>query len=428
MDESSGTATIGDALRRLRAAGVRAGLADVLDEGRIAAAAAAFAAVEAEVPAFTASGNPEVLPALRQHLEQHTAEVCRLLAGGTVAEPRFVAAYAERAAEQKFPLDALLQAYRQLHRVLAAWVRDAAVAAADENAHLTRVVAAAGRLVADYADAASALLTSEYVRQTRLLAEAEGDRRSELLHTLLDGFDEADQSAAALLRRAGYLEQRRAYCVVAASPADPAELQNPARAQRMVDAIAAALAPLPLRVIGGVRDDRVLAVISGVRRQSGWTAPLPPLAERALPLLRQVGPAALIGLSTEVPSTAHIPRAAREAKLALDFASVERRVVPFAAITLRQMLVAEGRGSLTALRPAWLDAFVAADARARGKLAATLQTYANCNMNVQQTGKALGIHPNTVYARADKIQGITGLNPLGFHALTELLLAIDCRG
>ena len=38
----------------------------------------------------------------------------------------------------------------------------------------------------------------------------------------------------------------------------------------------------------------------------------------------------------------------------------------------------------------------------------------------------LGIHPNTIYARMQKIDRITDRNPLQYHALTELLLVADC--
>jgi sugar diacid utilization regulator len=39
----------------------------------------------------------------------------------------------------------------------------------------------------------------------------------------------------------------------------------------------------------------------------------------------------------------------------------------------------------------------------------------------------LGIHPNTVYSRIQKVERLTGLNALRFHALSELLLALDWR-
>ena len=48
-------------------------------------------------------------------------------------------------------------------------------------------------------------------------------------------------------------------------------------------------------------------------------------------------------------------------------------------------------------------------------------------MNAQKTAKALSIHPNTIYSRMQRIGDITGRNPLEYHALTELLLAMECQ-
>ena len=54
------------------------------------------------------------------------------------------------------------------------------------------------------------------------------------------------------------------------------------------------------------------------------------------------------------------------------------------------------------------------------------EAFADANMNVLKTAKALEIHPNTIYARLQKIHDITGKNALSYHALTELLLAAEC--
>ena len=380
-------------------------------------------AVLDEVPAFTESGNPDVVPELEEHLEAHIREVCRLLGGGLAGELGFVREHAERCASRKFPLDALLQSYRILQRTLATWVRDAALEVADESAHLRRVVAAVTDFVIEYTGNAGSLLTSEYVHQTRRLAEAEADRRSALLNTLLDGYDEADQAAAGLLRRAGYLQQRQSYCVAIARSVDPAEMESAPRAQRMADAVGEALAPVGVRSIVGIRDNHVVAILSATRRTSGWTAPQSSVADRVYPALRQVGPAALIGLSNDAPSTSHIPKAANEARLALDLASVSNRVARYADISLRQMLITQARGATPLSQPAWAEKLATADRR--GVLAATLRSYADCNMNAQKTAVALGIHPNTVYSRMQKIEAITGMDALQFHALDELLLALD---
>ena len=380
----------------------------------------------AEVAAYAETGNPDVLPELRQHLAAHLDEICRLLEGRLIGEFAFVAAHAERRAAQKFPLDAVLQTYRCLHRLMSTWVRDAALANADTDAHVRRVVAQVTDFTIEYTGAVGSLLTARYVDHARRLAEAEGDRRTALLNTLLDGYDESDQRAARLLRSTGYLEQRMAYCVAVARSVNPQEMENRARAERMVDAIASVLDDAAVRSIVGIRDNRVIAVMSRTRRLSGWTAPESALADRMYVELRKVGPAALIGLSNDVPSTSHIPRALTEAAMALEHASVGDRVMPYGRIPFRRMLIASARDSVGSALPGWLGPFVAADERSHGKLSLTLKAYADCDMNVQRTAKALDIHPNTIYARVQKIGDVTGLDPLRYHDLTEMLLAIAC--
>jgi hypothetical protein len=380
------------------------------------------------VPAFTQSANPDVLPELDQHLASHTSQACRLLSGLPADDLDFVREHARRRAEQKFPLEALLAAYRSVHKVLTTRIRDAALETADDSAHVRRVVAAVTDFMIEYTGVISTLITSEYVTQTRLLAEAEGDRRTELLNTLLSGYDESDPGAAQLLRRAGYLEQRQSFCVAVARSVDPREMENTARAERMADAVSQALRDLPIRVLLGVRDNLVVVVMSGTRRQSGWTAPQSLLADRVHPHLRTIGPAALIGVSNDAPSTSHIPNALGEARVALEFATVADRVMHFSRIPFRKMLVRTASRQIQSSLPPWLIDFTRANEKSRGALLETLAAYADADMNVLKTAKALGIHPNTIYARMQKINDITGRNALGYHALTELLLATECAG
>ena len=413
-------------IETLREAGVVPHVAARLDESSESIAGKLRELIVEEVSAFTESGNPDVLPELQQHLALHTAELRRLLAGKPPGELDFVRAHAQRRAEQKFPLDAVLQSYRCSLNVLSQWIRDAAIESADETAHIHRVVAAVNDLAFDYSDTISTLLTTEYVARTRLLAEAEGDRRTELLNILLRGYDESDSQAAKLLRRAGYLEQRQSFCIAVARSVDPREMENAARAQRMLDSVKEVLHNLPIRSLFGVRDNLVIVVMSGTRRLSGWTAPQSLLADRVYPQLRTIGPAALIGLSADAPSTSHIPRALSEAKLALDFSNVADRVMPYAQIPFRHMLVRLAADNIQSALPSWLDDFLVANRKSRGVLTDTLQAYADANMNVLQTAKALSLHPNTIYARIQKIDNITGKNALGYSDLTELLLATEC--
>ena len=418
----SETSSLRRSVARLDKLGHLPELGQRLAAGAGAIETAAYAQIRRDIAAFDASGNPDVLPELRQHLSDLVDGVCRLLGGDRPTELAFAERHAERRAQQRFPLEALLRAYRCSHRLIAPWIRDAARSLAPAETS----DAATDDFALEYTDTVGHIATAAYVGQTRRLAEAEGDRRTELLNVLLSGYDESDRRTSQLLRRAGYLEQRQSFCVVAARSVDPREMENPARAQRMIDSLAGVLRDTPVRALFGIRDGLVVGVVSGARRTSGWTVPQSRLADRILARFEQIGPAALIGMSNDAPSTTHVRRAQEEARLALDFASVTRRVVQFAQIPFREMILRVAESDIHGALPSWLDALRAADGKAKGKLSATLRAYADSNMNALKAGASLGVHTNTIYARMRTITKATDKDPLRYHDLTELLLALDC--
>ncbi len=411
------------AIASLREAGVVPRVAAALDVRLGEIGRQLREAVIAEIAAFSESGNPAVLPDLERHALEHIEELRRLLRGGAVGDFEFVRVHAHRRAEQHFPLEATLHAYRCGHKVLSHWIREAAMAL--EPANVEQVLSAVADFAIEYTNAISTILAAEYVAHTRVLAEAEGDRRTELLGILVSGYDESDGRVARLLRRAGYLEQRRSYCVALAQSADPIEMESPARAQRIVESITKTLSS-PIRVLAGVRNNVVVAVLSDVRRASGWTVPQAGLAGRIRDQLLTLGPAVLVGISSDQPSTSFIPRGVHEATVALDCASVADRVVQFSALAIRRLLVHRGSDYVQSALPTWLTSFKDADEKGHGALVATLRALADADMNVQGAARALAVHPNTIYARMQRITEITGLDGLRYHGLTELLLAADC--
>jgi hypothetical protein len=380
--------------------------------------------VLAEIPAFSASGNPEILPGLDGHAAEHIQEILRLFAAGEIGEFEFIKAHARRRAEQRFPLEAMLHAYRCGHRTLSLWLREAALTVGPKN--VEQAVSAVADFAIEYTNIISSIIASEYVTYTRILAEAEGDRRTELLNILLSGYDESDGRVAQLLKRAGYLEQRQAYCVVAVQSTNAAEMESPARAQRIVNAISEAMVGTPIRTLAGIRNNLVIGVLSDKRRQSGWTVPQSNLADRIRPLLLVLGPAVLVGISTDHPSTSYLPKALHQATIALDLANVANRVVQFSDLPIRDLLVHHGTDYVQAAPPNWVAALVSADAKAKGTLIQTLRAVADADLNVQKAARILGRHPNTIYTRIERIRDLTGLDGQRYRDLTELLLAADC--
>lgn len=379
------------------------------------------ALVIAQIAAFSTSGNPELLPDLERHAEEHVTELRKLLSGAAINDFEFVRAHARRRATQRFPLDALLQVYRCLQSVLVQWVEsDVPAASAPDR------TSALNDLAVEYAGAVSLVAAAAYVDQIRVSAEAEGDRRSELLNILVSGYDEADARVARLLKRAGYLEQRLSFCVAQVQSTDPLEMEHPPRAQRICAAILESVASLPARVLVGVRGRLVTAVFSDVRRISGWTAPQARLADRILPRLLTLGPSVLSGLSGDQPSIRFIPRGIHEATLALDFATVGERVVSYSALPLRRLLIHHGDDYVQAALPTWLPLLREADAKSRGTLVKSLRALADADLNVQRAARELGIHANTLYARIQRVTELTALDAQRYHDLSHLLLVVDC--
>jgi DNA-binding PucR family transcriptional regulator len=383
--------------------------------------------VLAEVPEFSRSRNPDLLPELARHGQEHVSEILRLLRGGRLRQLDFVHEHARRRAEQRFPMAATLHAYRSGHKVLSHWLRESVLslpeAAADKQLALTAIV----DFSMEYTDAVSTAFADTYASHALLLAEVAGDQRSQLLRTLLSGQDEADVGAARVLRAAGFLEERQTFCVALARSVDPAEMADAARARRLVEAVDRVLADSAVRRVIDLHDYKVAMVFADVRRISGWTAPRSSLARRISAALIQVGNAALIGVSNDVPSTAHIPAAYQEALTALELASVNQRVLQFTDIPLRELLLHFSAEQLGNALPPWSKEFYASDDRLQGALSATLRAYAAADMNILQAAKALEIHPNTIYGRMQRIADISGLQPRSFAALSELLIVCDGR-
>jgi DNA-binding PucR family transcriptional regulator len=411
-------------LKRLAELGVIPDVAPALRRSANEVEGALRDEVLSEVAAFSDSRNPQILPDLRDHSKSHVVEITRLFEGEEPGDFAFVKAHARRRAEQRFPLEVTLHAYRCGHRVMSRWLRNAAATSRLQSAQ--EAIEAIADFAIEYTNAISAAMTSEYVAHTRLIEAAEGDRRTELLNIMLSGYDESDGRIARLLKSAGYLDQRQSYCVVAVRTPLANELDNPERAQRIVAALADLFAPTNVKVLAGLRNSQVIAIASALRRQSGWTAPQTNLAERLMSLLIQLGPSVLVGVSADRPSTASIPKALREATAALDFASVDRRVVLFSELPVRSLLVHAGGEYVRSAAPAWTVALLAADEKARGTLVRTLLALADADLNVQKAGRRLEVHPNTVYARLHRIREVTGLDGQHHHDLVELLLATEC--
>ncbi|MEM6576258.1 MAG: helix-turn-helix domain-containing protein [Pseudomonadota bacterium] len=419
---SEAYSTLSEALQRLRSSPVASQLSQAMKQQESQVSQALVDAVLKDIPAFSTTRNPQIRQELAQHCRDHVTEMADLLDGRDVDDFAFVDRNARHRAEQHFPLEAILHAYRCGQRVFTAWFRRAGSTVEVD----TVAMEAMTDLAIEYTDGISNVCTSAYVDQVRMLADLESDRRGQLLDMLLHGYDESDGRVAKILGDAGFLDQRRAYCVVVARSVDPTEMLNARRARRLAKALSEAFVAESVHCLVDVRDNLVVGLLSAIHRLSGWTQPAQPLAASAAARLATLGNAVLVGISSDLLHTAKVPSGLRQAKMALDQAGVERRVLRFGELTLRQVALDTARDELRPVLPDWALALRAKDDDSGHVLSDTLRAYADASMNILKAAAVLSVHPNTIYARLDKVRDISGLEPKAFHQLNELLIACDC--
>ena len=146
-DDGSEHGALQEALTALTRTGVIPRAAATLERSMPEAGRAMRELVLLQIPAFSDSRNPDILPGLNRHAEEHLREILRLMGGGSADRFDFVQAHARKRAEQRFPLESTLHAYRCGQKVFSRWLRDAAIALATGPSNPEEVVSA----VADFA-------------------------------------------------------------------------------------------------------------------------------------------------------------------------------------------------------------------------------------------------------------------------------------
>ena len=379
-----------------------------------------------QVPAYTVSRNPDLMQSLHKHLGSLTASVIAVFDSVQSPDFEFIVEYAKHQAEQYFPIEATLHTYRCVQKTLSLQTRNAVLTDHNYDPDTQQLLVAVTDLTQEIVDTISRIFTSAYVAQLQLLADVAGDRRSQLLSALLEGHDESDGRIATLLRDEGYLTGRLAFCVCLVQTQDPSELLNPHRARRLIQAIDKKFQNTNIRRLIDMRDNKVTIIFSGIHRMSGWTSINKQLNETVSAHLAAVPATILIGVSSNVHAISQIPGAHNEAQHALSFASLSDRVIQFSNLSALQIIFHLARPEFSKTLPAWTQSFSEVDERSKGALMASIKTYAESDMNLQSTARSLKVHPNTLVARFQRIEEITGLDPKTFTGLTDILLVGSC--
>lgn len=351
---------------------------------------------QAEVPGWARHRKPGFLESAQEHCVDHVRAFLTAVREQrtlTRDELGFVVTQAELRARQGVPLQDMLDVYRIGNRS----VFHAVVEAAATSPEGSVVALVLMDRALPHTDTVTALFTESYLMERQRMREEDHG-------ALLDLLEAADGPPPPTLPgvAAGH---RYAVAVCGGDDRPPEGLAESLRL-----------------VCGGpvaARAGELVAVI-GVEGTGG----VPPRAAVEA-LLAGTGWSAGVSLVHRNPE--ELADAYREARVA------RRGCPPGRAAALDGTRVADylaATADATARRLVDPDTVAAleADRAAGGVLAATLLAFAEAGLGATAAAAALGVHPNTVHHRLDRLRRRTGRNPRSVPDLLDLLLAVRMLG
>jgi hypothetical protein len=360
--------------------------------------------------------------------KSHCNELLRMIVavasrrvGKSESDPfAFVRTHAQWRARHQVPLTASLHAYRIAHRTYWNITREALLRHPQQKDAI-RSLAMLTDFWIEFFDHVGAVLAEAHAVEEGLIV-AQGSRvYVGLLNDLLKGTAPQDGEARRLSTVCG-IHAGAALAVLVARPLAPTNGQAIDAEVTLRAAARLIEQELPSATFGklmDVRDGEMVALASS----AGATA-----RDLAKALRKSAGRAANgiavgMGISLDASDIAALPRALREARLALDFASVKAPLVHFADIDLMEFVLRRSDGAAARLVPQWVQR-LRAPADGAGDLALTVRTFADCSLNVKRTANRLDVHANTVYFRLNRVRKLTGIDPRTFAGASLLLTAL----
>jgi hypothetical protein len=256
-----------------------------------------------------------------------------------------------------------------------------------------------------------------YLREDDQVRTRSGRAERDLIERLLGGATVEDRRrhpaapgldpTGALICAVGRIERSRL-------PADVA-------LQRVRDALEMALATGRARPLMPIRHGEIVVVASGASSR----ARLPSLRTARASVADEDGIDVRFGVSMPAAGFAGIRSAYHEAVLALSHASSARPIVPLDALSALESVLVGASATARAVLGSQARDLKALPATDRAMILATVRALARSDLNVKRAAQLLGVHPNTVRYRQERIAATTGHDPRTFAGLADLVCVID---
>jgi PucR C-terminal helix-turn-helix domain/GGDEF-like domain len=135
-----------------------------------------------------------------------------------------------------------------------------------------------------------------------------------------------------------------------------------------------------------------------------------------------------VGLGRPATGAASLAGGYREALLALTYTSVRRPLLSLAELGSLQVAVAGADPTSRQVIESHGAEYAALSDPTRAHVAATVRAFAAASLNVTAAASDLGLHPNTLRYRLDRIAEQTGHDPRTFAGLVELICVLEAEG
>lgn len=373
-------------------------------------------AVIAEVPVYSAvAGTPleaEIVAHCLDHVEAFTGwarENCRRSA----LDLEFVRERARARVPTPIPISALLRTYVIGQRIT--WSELAIHG--DVQPRDADSLLAATTACFEYADAITTELAAAYVAAEVESVGTEERIRRNLVESLLAGGDRAAAVADRFVALG--LGPPAGHVVLIAIPSHP-DLEV---AERLHRTIARAVGVGPGRGLASPRHDEVVAVVP-----LGGSDPDAVRASVEAAIAEASEPPSRVGIGLPGSRAEDVARGYADAKRALRHAGGDAPVVALGSVRLTDYVAGAADATAGRLVSPEVSALIESDEAAGGIVRETLTAFAEQGMNVSAAAKRLFVHPNTVRYRLRKVAAETGLDPMRFDDLDELLTALRVTG
>lgn len=330
----------------------------------------------------------------------------------------FIKDYAIIRAHEQYPIAALLAAFRTGRQVCWDMVcRPIGLPSQPMLPSTWRVVMGLSVFTMEYTDRISSVLATAYGDETLHIQRVATHGRGEFLEALLAG----NTDAAITQKARQYALDPDGHFIV--FTAQLAAQDSETSDDHLVDAVRRLeqlLGAYCKQALIEVRRGASIGVL-GVRPE--FDEDLETLLDRSSDKWMG-GQSFLVGISSARRGLENVQHGYQDAQHALSHATPQAAVMRFCNISVFDHLVATAGSSAYRIRPSWLAALVAEDARMKGVLLDTLRVFVNSNLSPKLTADTLSVHTNTIYHRLRKVEEITRISPKNLPGLLNTIAVL----